>query len=686
LPAVLPLTSRLRAQFKARFESLPARCRELLLLAALDGTGSIDLLLTAAGPDVVDGLAPAERARLILSERGGRLVFPHPLVAATVVTLSTEIERRHAHRALAAAYPDHGHHHAWHLAAGSVLPDESIAAMLDKSAHLTLRLGDAVGAITELTRAAELSPDRAHRGRRLAEAAYIDADVAGGLTHLPRLLGEDAVQDSGADRSLAAAIAQAYLRLNQDGDVLTAHRLLVAAIDGHRRRQSGPDTELVEALHALLFGSFFAGRDDLWAQFHVRLAEAGSAVPAALSIGASTFADPARASQAELASLDAMVADLRDETDPTVIVRCGMAAIYVDRLAGCRSALWRLVRDGRAGGAVTSAIDAMTLLCFDDLASGQWEHGQLLAAEALALCADNGYRLLEWPGLLATALLAAARGEGDLVTEVTARMRDWAAPRGVGIVQDYARQATALAAIGRGDFELAYRQASAISPPGRFAAHAPQALWVTLDLVESAVRTGRRDAALAHVAAMNATGIAAISSRLALTTAGCRAIAGADEDARVLYERALAVPGADRWPFEQARLQLCFGEFLRRQRDDAAARDQFAAALQTFQRLRATPWSARASRGARATGVPMRRPDGAAAVRLSPQQQQIATLAGSGLTNKEIAERMYLSHRTVGAHLYRLYPQLGVTSRAGLRDALAGIGSSTGADAGQAVR
>jgi DNA-binding NarL/FixJ family response regulator len=60
----------------------------------------------------------------------------------------------------------------------------------------------------------------------------------------------------------------------------------------------------------------------------------------------------------------------------------------------------------------------------------------------------------------------------------------------------------------------------------------------------------------------------------------------------------------------------------------------------------------------------------AGAVELSPQQLQIATLAGSGLSNKEIAARMYLSHRTVGAHLYRLYPRLGVTSRAGLRDAL----------------
>ena len=158
------------------------------------------------------------------------------------------------------------------------------------------------------------------------------------------------------------------------------------------------------------------------------------------------------------------------------------------------------------------------------------------------------------------------------------------------------------------------------------------------------------------------------------------------QDARALYERALAVPGAERWPFELARLQLCFGEFLRRQRDDDAARDQFASAQQCFQRLQATPWIARANRGVRATGVPVRRSDASGPVRLSPQQLQIATLAGSGLTNKQIAERLYLSHRTVGAHLYRLYPQLGVTSRAGLRDALADTARSERSDAERAVR
>jgi DNA-binding NarL/FixJ family response regulator len=147
-----------------------------------------------------------------------------------------------------------------------------------------------------------------------------------------------------------------------------------------------------------------------------------------------------------------------------------------------------------------------------------------------------------------------------------------------------------------------------------------------------------------------------------------RTAGGVDQAADRLFQGALGYGLEDR-PEHGLRVLSEAGEFLRRQRDVVAARDQFAAALQSFQRLQATPWIARASRGVRATGVPVRLA-AAGAVELSPQQLQIATLAGSGLSNKEIAARMYLSHRTVGAHLYRLYPRLGVTSRAGLRDAL----------------
>ena len=219
LPAVLPLTRRLSALFAERLTALPAPCRELLLLAAVDGTGSIDVLAAATGVGGVERLAPAERARLIVLERGGRIAFRHPLARAAVVELATPSERRRAHLVLAEVYPEHSNHHAWHLAEASIRPDERIAALLVGSARANLRQGDAAGAVAVLTRAAELSPDRSVRGLRLAEAAYIDADVAGGLAHVSRLLDDAVATDPGAAGSLPAAVADACLRLNEDGDV-----------------------------------------------------------------------------------------------------------------------------------------------------------------------------------------------------------------------------------------------------------------------------------------------------------------------------------------------------------------------------------------------------------------------------------------------------------------------------------
>ena len=79
----------------------------------------------------------------------------------------------------------------------------------------------------------------------------------------------------------------------------------------------------------------------------------------------------------------------------------------------------------------------------------------------------------------------------------------------------------------------------------------------------------------------------------------------------------------------------------------------------------------RAAGELRAAGLPVSHPDRPSAPSLTPQELEIAALAASGLTNKQIAGRLYLSHRTVSARLYQLFPKLGVTSRAALRDALA---------------
>jgi DNA-binding CsgD family transcriptional regulator len=148
------------------------------------------------------------------------------------------------------------------------------------------------------------------------------------------------------------------------------------------------------------------------------------------------------------------------------------------------------------------------------------------------------------------------------------------------------------------------------------------------------------------------------------------AIAALDHQALQLFEKALAVPGTDRWPFERARVQLAYGERLRRARSATEARTHLADALDTFQRLGAGPWTTRTGSELRAMGLPTGHAEGIGPSSLTPQQREIAMLAAAGLTNKQIAERLFLSPRTVSTHLYQLFPKLGVTSRAALRDAL----------------
>jgi ATP/maltotriose-dependent transcriptional regulator MalT len=349
-----------------------------------------------------------------------------------------------------------------------------------------------------------------------------------------------------------------------------------------------------------------------------------------------------------------------------------MAALFVDRATGCRAALWRVIDDGHEGGAVASALIARVVLCLDDFMTGQWDECARLAAEGLALCEEHGYQLLARQFHRAQGLLAAARGDDGTVRRLARQITGWAAPRGARTVEHFARHMTALASLGQADYEEAYLNASAISPPGVLAPHAPLALLVPMDLVEAAVRTGRRAEALAHVAVLRQTGLPGISGRLALVTAGSAAIAAPEDRAAALFEEALAVPGAERWPFDLARVRLAYGEHLRHAGAAKDARVQLAVALHTFRRLGAAPWATRAAKELRAaghSGVLIRQDLRTNPLR--PQEHQIATLAASGLSNRQIGEKLFLSHRTVAAHLHQIYAKLGINSRVILGQALA---------------
>jgi DNA-binding CsgD family transcriptional regulator len=389
-------------------------------------------------------------------------------------------------------------------------------------------------------------------------------------------------------------------------------------------------------------------------------------VPTDLYLSAKTLSDPVRLAAPVLGQLDAAIQALADESDPTRIVRLAFAGIFVDRVGACRQALWRVVRDGRSGGAVGSATTALILLSLDDFLTGRWDRAEQLVDEGLKLSETHGYWSLG--GRHVKALLAAARGDPVRTQLVTSEMNQWAAPRRI---RAYGWQPRALAAVGLGDFEEAYRLLSTINPPGTLASHVPYVMWSTLDLVEAAVRTGRHEEAAAHVDAVRKAGIAGLSSRLALLAAGSAAIASPDNDASGLFEEALAIPGVQRWPFDLARVQLLYGERLRRTRNVAESRGHLDSARETFERLGARPWAQRAASELRAAGQARPRASEQGRDALTPQEREIALLAASGLTNKQIGERLFLSHRTVGFHLHRLFPKLGINSRAALRDALA---------------
>ncbi|MFG2236579.1 AAA family ATPase [Streptomyces sp. NPDC048723] len=670
LPERLPLSRRLQSAFASRVTGLPAATRYLLLLAALDGTGDLYVLRRAtAGRIALKHLDPAERAQLIRVDEPTGLTFRHPLTRSAVVELSTSTERRSAHRALARAWQKAPERHAWYLAQAAEAPDEQVAALLEQAAAVLGRRGDGPAAVAALLRAAELTPQGPERARRLAEVAYTGANITGDLRDVPHLLHDARhMTPEAGPPAMATAVAGAAYLLNGSGDIDAAHRLLCGAIALRPEPYDPADATLTEALHTLLLVCFFGGRPELWPAFDTALA-AYPAPPPLLATTRATFADPARAAPSHLAELDAAIARLPQETDPLHIVRVATAGAYVDRLDGCAEGLRRVVAGGRRGEHVTPAIEALFLLGNHAWLTGQWPELAHLAGEGLDLCEQHHYPVLAWVGSYLLACSAAARGDHGATRELTDRMQQWAGPRRASTVRVYAAHARTLSALGQGDFETAYQEATLITAPGTLARCAPHALWTLMDLVDAAVRTGRHRQARDHADAARNAGLAAVSPRLAMLVHAAAALA-ADDDRHPGFQEALAVPGGERWPFDLARIHLYHGERLRRGGARTEARHHLTAAAELFRRLSAAPWTDRANQELRACGVPGPTASPAGPAVLTPQQREIANLAATGLTNKRIAERLSLSPRTVSTHLYQLFPKVGVTSRAGLRDAL----------------
>ena len=236
----------------------------------------------------------------------------------------------------------------------------------------------------------------------------------------------------------------------------------------------------------------------------------------------------------------------------------------------------------------------------------------------------------------------------------------------------HARRALGATAAAEGSHDTAYAQLRTIFAADGTPVHYHASYPALADLAAAAVRSGHREEAAAVVdRSAHALGDHA-SARLRALIARARGLLAEPDEAEGHFRAPLAEPALEHWPFERAQTLLDLAERLRRSRRAAQARGPLTEALETFRRLGAHPWAERARAEAPAAGLDTGGAAPDALAGLSPQQRQIIELAARGLTNREIGERLFLSPRTVGSHLYRSFPRLGVTARSQLRDLLSG--------------
>ncbi|KUF18687.1 helix-turn-helix transcriptional regulator [Streptomyces silvensis] len=665
----IPLPLRLQDVYGARVAALDDAVRAELLRGALDGVGAGTA--TGHGPGTRYRMRDADEAAaaglLDIDPLTGDFVFRHPLVRSTVVQKATPNQRRAAHAALAHVHREDVERRAMHLAASTIDPDEQVASALEAAADSATLRGGSLAAVSWLTRAAELSESHEARSRRLGSAAFV-AGHAGLLYRARELVRSDTAP--GTDESPAAVVASAYVALYEDGDVRSSQRHVLAAIENLRDQGvRQPDEVLTRLVNLLLAVNQYASDEASWQRAHELLGSLGDLVPPNSRIYEDAWGDVVRRGTGVHERLKGALADLH-RLEPWEITRLCVAAYHVDTLGPHRPQLQRIVDREVETGAVASGMTMLHLIMLDQMAAGDWDEAERTGRRSLDLTTSHDHALFAHHTRAYLGLLAAMRGDTEQARKLQVTVDAWARPRGVGFLTQIADAIGTTAALTDGDYEAAYLHAIGITSPGTFTPYAHQAPRTLLDLVEAALHTGRTDQARRHALAAHRAGLPAVSPRLALVTYGALAMTATDPgEADDMYQRAVSHPAAADFPFELARIHLAHGIRLRHTQGRKAAHLSLTLAAETFERLATPAWAERARAELRATGAPAR----TSTVRLATltwQEHRIADLAAGGLTNKEIGARMHLSPRTVSSHLYRVFPKLGITSRAALRDAL----------------
>ncbi|MFK0245517.1 AAA family ATPase [Amycolatopsis azurea] len=662
---VLPLTERLERTFGARFTALPEPVRTTLLVAALNESGSLAETLAAAsallGEDVQpSALAPAVEARLIDLEPR-TVSFRHPLMRSAIPASVPLEDRRRAHRALAETLREQPDRRAWQQAAAATGADEEVARALENAADRARHRGGTAAAVAALEQAARLSADPERRADRLLRAAE-QAVESGGRETAERLVRDARAGElTPRQRSTASWLLSGF----EDGVREDLSRVGELARLAESVAEEGRTDPAMRVLWGAAMRCFWA---EPGAEARRTLLAVADGLPVENSdprlVAVAAYVAPFERAESVLGELRGLAATTG--TDPEVDRFLGSASLQVGAVDLAARFSAAAAPGLRAQGRLGLLPRALAVQAWSRVRLGDLAAAVPVAAEAAKFAKETGQPFMYGLATAVQAEIAALRGEHKQAKALADEAERTGLAAGARPVLATVQLARGITASSEGRFDDAFADLRRLFDPADPAFQLALRVYFVADLTEVAIRAGQAEALREIVAEMERLARSTPAPALHIGLRYARAVLDPSDE---LFETALGAE-LDGWPAERGRLHLAYGEWLRRQRRAVDSRAHLRTARETFDALGMTAWAERARRELRSAGEssPNRGPD--AREKLTPHELSIVQLAAEGLTNREIGQRLYLSHRTVGTHLHRIFPKLGVSSRSELAGAL----------------
>jgi DNA-binding CsgD family transcriptional regulator len=663
------LWGHLEDSFRRRIQALSEEAQKLLLIAATEPSGDPLVFWRA-----VDLLGLSRDAAGVLQEAGllrvgTSVVFRHPLVRSASYRLASVDARRSVHRALSEAVdpdvdPDR---RALHRALAAPGPDERVAVDLERSAERALKRGGYAAAASFLERALTLTSDRDRRGSRALAAA--EAKLAAGEPRPSRDLLS--IAENGPLNALASVqleVLRARIAFALGRGRAAPALLLEAAKNLEPLDSTGARDAYLDAMQAVLFAGRFAEDTNLT---DVAVAARGVVWPQTplvpdllLRAFASLIVDgySSGAPQAQQA-----VAKIRHDAFSAAVDLGSLAlgaqlAVTLWDEAAYDELTQRQVRLARETGALEALPIVLTNRAITHILSGELPAAVSLVEEIAVISEATGTPLPPY-----AAVAVAANGPpADAHALIDASLQA-ATDRGEGAAVKWIQLEKAVLCNALGRYDDAWTAAaSAYEDPVLCST------WLVSELIESAARSGRPERAARAAEDLREMASAVRTDWVLGVETRCRALLADGAIAEDLYRRSIAHLQRTRRPVELARSHLTYGEWLRRRGRRIDARRELRVAREIFDGLGAVAFTDRATRELRATGerVQKRANDVGTFSDLTERESQIARLAAEGLSNREIGQQLFISHRTVGYHLAKVFSKLDVNNRALLGDSL----------------